>query len=557
MTKIQKYLIFCLFLITPALYSQLPHGGKPFPYNTLKSGVRPVILPAFNMQKAIEESLSEQAISGKKPFKFAWNYSLDLSPENAGTWTDMPGGTRVWRIHLVSTAAYGVNIDFSKYRLKPGCSVFIYPPDQDYFLGGFNYKNNNESGSLPVSFIKGEELVVELQTQPGISDYGALQIGSLAHAYIDIFSQDNKELSPDGVCSVDINCPEGADWQLIKKAVCMISIKSGSSTTTCTGTLINNTNLDTVPYLLTANHCISSQYQATSSVFKFNYEVDTCGKKFISRSYSLAGSTLLSTSDSLDFTLLRLSESPPEIYKPFFAGWSLSQNPATSSVCIHHPLSGIKKISKDNDPLTAEYQDPIPSNLAWLYNESLPQAHWRVISWEIGTTEGGSSGSPLFNQNKLVVGNLTGGESSCAGSVFVNDYFSKFFMGWDHYSLYSKQLKHWLDPGNKGIINLPGFNPYGQPDTSIIDTIEYASRFTVFPNPASGLVTFETDSLDITGGSLAIFTVTGRKMVQYTISEPARLTFDVSYLEQGIYILEFSKGNIRERKRLLVINHSR
>jgi len=547
---------FLLLIMSVALVqAQLPHGGKPYSFSTQKSFGEPVIMPAFNMQKAIDESLNTETASGKKPFKFAWNYSLSLTPENSGKWTETIEGTRIWRIHLISHSAKAVSIDFSQFKLKPGCILFIYPPSQELFIGGFNYLNNNQSQSLPTSLIKGAELVVELQVQSGISDYGSLKIGSLAHAYINVLNSESETSLNSGSCNVDINCPEGADWQIIKKAICRITFKVGASTESCTGTLINNTKLDTVPYLLTANHCIRYAYQAGSVIAYFGFEADTCGKKTVSHAFSLAGSTLLATSDSIDFSLLRLSESPTSSYKPYFVGWSLSPIPATSAVCIHHPSNDVKKISFENDPLTSIYQNPIPPDLSWLTNESLPQAFWRVTDWEKGTTEGGSSGSPLFNQNKLLVGNLTGGQANCLNSV--NDYYSKFFMGWDYYSDSTKQLKHWLDPENTGVLYLQGFNPFGLPDTSIIDSIVYGPRFSVFPNPTNGITVFETDSLDISGGQLSIYTTTGKKIAQFAIVDDRRLSFDASFLEQGIYILEFRKGNARERKRLIVLNPPR
>jgi len=331
--------------------------------------------------------------------------------------------------------------------------------------------------------------------------------------------------------------------------VCRIII---NSSTLCTGTLINNVRKDSIPYVLTANHCISSSFKASSTLFYFNYEVDTCNKTVVSNSYSLAGSTLLATSDSIDFSLVRLSEAPPDIYKPYFAGWSVSSTPATNAVCIHHPQADVKKISIDDDPVTPIYQNPIPSDLHWLYDESIPGAFWRVVDWETGTTEGGSSGAPLFNQNKLIVGNLTGGQANCTSSV--NDYFSKFHVGWDYYTSFTKQLKHWLDPDNTGVVYLNGFDPYGEPDTNII---EYSSRFNLFPNPATKMVTFETDSMDISGGYLSIFSMTGKKVAAFEISGTQRLTFDVSFLSQGIYIIEFIKGNIVERNRLFVMNPQR
>ena len=555
MALFPRYLIFGLLFVFPAAQAQLPHGGKPFPFSTLKSALRPIILNSFDLQKAIDESLSSESVSGKKPFKFAWNYSLDFSPENSGVWTETASGTRIWRLHLVSKGAYSLNVDFSQYQLKQGCMVFIYPPSQDYFLGGFNHLNNNSSNTLPSTFVPGDEIVIELQTDPGITDYGSLRIGSLAHAYIDVFNRKDGYFGRSGNCNVNIKCSEDKDVQLIKRAVCRIIFKTGASTETCTGTLVNNVKEDTIPYLLTANHCIRFAGQANSAVFYFDYESDSCGSRDDTTFYSLAGSTILATSDSIDFSLLRLSESPPETYKPYFAGWSLSTNPPTHAFCIHHPQGDVKKISIENDAITAEYQNPIPSNLSWLTKMSVPEAFWRVIKWDTGTTEGGSSGSPLFNQDKLIVGNLTGGEAKCTNSV--NDYFSKISMAWDHYPVSSKQLKYWLNPESKNIQFLKGFNPFGEKDTSSIDTIEFAERFVIFPNPTTGITTFETDSLDTSGGILAIYSLTGEKMAQFVILNNQRMTFDVSFLDQGLYIMEFSKGSIQKRKRLMIIKQQK
>ncbi len=552
MTKTSLFLTVLLLWIFSEVSSQLPHGGRPFPFYSLKSVSQPIVLTGFDLDKVLEESLTEDAISGKKPFRFAWNYTLEFTPENSGEWTEMSDGTKIWRLHLSSPGAFDINVDFNRYQLNTGSMVFIYPPDQSYYFGGFNQQNNSESKYLPTNFVSGDEIVIELQVKSGISDYGFLQIGSLAHAYIDVFGKKVSNPGTSGPCNVDINCASGVNWQVVKKAVCRLAIKSGSSTVFCTGALVNNTKQDTIPYLLTANHCISSAYQANTALFLFDFEADTCGKKVVSSSWSLAGSSLLATSDSIDFSLLRLNETPPGQYKPYYAGWSLSQVPAANTVCIHHPEGDLKKISIDTNPLTTEYQDPIPPVLSWLYDESIPQAFWRVINWETGTTEGGSSGAPLFNHNKLIVGNLTGGQANCTTPV--NDYFSKFFVGWDHYDGSDKQLKSWLDPEGTGITNLTGFNPFGETDTIPIDTVEYAERFTLFPNPAYGEVCFETDSLDISGGYLTLYTLTGKKMAEYRITESVRLRFDVSFLPQGIYILKFSKDKIEKRMRLMVVS---
>jgi lysyl endopeptidase len=554
MLRANKYLLFFFTWIFSAVSAQIPHGGQPYFPGTRKSLPEPVMLPRLALKQAINESLSEEAVNGKKPFSFAWNYDVSFNPENSGVWDEMPDGTRVWRIYLKSEGAYGINLIFSKFHLNSGSVLFLYPADYSFFRGGFNDLNNQDSGILPTDFIPGEGVIAELQTPQGSDSYGSLEIGNVGHAYINLFDKEGIPGSS-GSCNVDINCAEGENWQIVKRAVCRITIKTGSSSMFCTGTLVNNTKQDTVPYLLTANHCVHTETQAATAVFLFGYEADTCSKKTVSTTYSLAGSKLLATSDSIDFTLLKLNEIPPEIYKPYFAGWTISSVPAQNAVCIHHPQGDIKKISVEQQTLTGVYQSPIPSSLSWLINESLPEAFWRVVNWETGTTEGGSSGSPLFNQDHLIVGNLTGGQADCSNSV--NDYFSKFHVGWNHYSLTSKQLKYWLDPLNTGVTALTGFNPFGEQDTTSIDSTEYADRFILFPNPATETVTFETDSLDLSGGTLSIYSLTGKTIASYDCTGSTKLTFDVSFLQQGLYIVAYSKDNTVERKKLMIVGTSK
>mgnify|MGYP000502627315 CR=1 FL=1 len=43
-------------------------------------------------------------------------------------------------------------------------------------------------------------------------------------------------------------------------------------------------------------------------------------------------------------------------------------------------------------------------------------------------TEGGSSGSPLFNQNKQIVGTLSGGSSSCEKPNGAQKYVKIFYL---------------------------------------------------------------------------------------------------------------------------------
>ena len=77
--------------------------------------------------------------------------------------------------------------------------------------------------------------------------------------------------------------------------------------------------------------------------------------------------------------------------------------------------------------------------------------HWRIDAWEDGTTEGGSSGSPLFNDDKQVIGQLHGGVASCFNNI--NDYYGRLALSFDY-------IKEWLDPDSSGVTSINGYpNP--------------------------------------------------------------------------------------------------
>ncbi len=457
--------IFFLSLFTN-MQSQISRGGIPmWPDN--KKSQSAFQLPEQDINRAILSDFSdEDKIKGKKPFRVGVNHQVNLSPENSGEWITLPSGMRVWRLEFYSKGAFGLSVNFDRFKLLEDAIVFLYSPDKKDIIGGLNHFNNKKTGSLSTAFLPGDRIVLELQVPSG-KDYGMLNIGDIGHAYVDLFGiTKDGSFGDSGDCEIDINCPTGYDWQIIKNAVCRIVFKRNASTTEmCTGTLINTTFQDQRPYVYAANHCLTSAYESGNAVFYFGLESEDCDgiDPFPSGTWikTISSSELLATSDSLDFSLVRLSEDVPDSYSPYYAGWSISYQPPENSATIHHPQGDVKKISKDYDPALVEYQTTDPPS--WLSKGSIPAAFWRIEEWDEGATEGGSSGSPLFNQQKLIVGNLTGGDAQC-GHPF-NDYFSKFYMNWDYYPDSGRQLNYWLDSLNTGVSNLAGFNP--NPQTSI------------------------------------------------------------------------------------------
>jgi lysyl endopeptidase len=137
-----------------------------------------------------------------------------------------------------------------------------------------------------------------------------------------------------------------------------------------------------------------------------------------------------------DMTLMELDDPINPAYDVYYAGWDRSGVDATSAVAIHHPNTDEKRISFENDPtsVTTYLQNPVPGDAS----------HIRITQWDLGTTEPGSSGSPLFDQNHRIIGQLHGGFASC--SSLTSDWYGRFFMSWTGGGTNATRLSNWLDP---------------------------------------------------------------------------------------------------------------
>lgn len=453
-----RYLILVVtlgFLIPGFCNAQISQGGTPLKTAALKSsGTKVVEMPPIQNFLTLEmNSEQQESKSMLKPFQFAYPFDVNLSPDNSGEWFRGENDFYIWKLTIRSKGAKSLNLIFDEFKIPESSRLFVFNEKENHVLGAFTQINNKPSGKFAVSPVLGDEITVQFEVPEKFVKDKFFRIVNVNHDYIGILKSDGRRPlgKTAGDCNIEVNCDEWDNWDEQKNSVCRFIVNGKE---VCTGVLVNNTAENQKPYILSAAHCYDKWSFPEVTIYTFNYESPFCEPLDGDPSNSISGAIMKAQSDSLDFALVELSLVPPPGFRPYYAGWNRSSNIPASTVSIHHPQGDIKKISIDNNPpIISSFGEP-----RYADKDYINKGFLRINKWELGTTESGSSGAPLFDTDKNVIGTLTGGEATCKSPVY--DYYERFSNAWDYKSDSAKQLKYWLDPLKTGaeVLNGVQFN---------------------------------------------------------------------------------------------------
>ena len=513
---LQHFLLLTSLIITFKSYTQLNYGGQPYHWERHEaSHTIPEVSFAVPDRNALAAQDAEVDRVKTAAYRFGVEYDASITPSNDGTWIiDNEIGMAIWQVTIDCPQALSISMRFDEFEIPKDAKVFVWNLDRTNFLGGFDKRNVNQNGQFAVGLLFGDKAIVELMVPIEKQNQVRLKIGQVVYGYRNFlgsaFRVEGAERGPFGSaggCEVNVNCPEGAEWQTEKKAVAII-VEGGFGV--CSGALVNNTAMDGTPYFLTANHCTSGATVA-NWIFYFNHESASCTGNTGPTNQSISGSSLVANNAASDFALLLLNNTPPASFDVQYAGWDHSDDPAsvTSAVGIHHPAGDVKKISFENN---APYH--AVGNNAQV---------WWIDNWELGVTEPGSSGSPLFNQNHRIIGQLFGGNSACSGNVGNGqyDFYGRFGVSWNNSANSNARLIDWLDPLGSGLLALDGYpNGTATPptlDAAVGNVSGLASTVCSSTiSPVVMLYNYGTDALNnatiqfsLNGGTLQTYNWTG------------------------------------------------
>lgn len=457
-----KFRLLAALAACSALAQAAPRNDAATPLDP----VVPVLeLPAIDVDKALGEDLAKSKLE-PGPVRYALGQAVErvtLTPTSSdgGSWQRLPDGKLGWQLEIHAKDASSIDLGFARLRLPHGAQLRVVDVNTGEVAGPFTDADNPGEGKpfyTPIQ--KTDRVRLELTLPEDRREYLWLTLDNVHHGYKDLVDA----VAKSGSCNVDVACPAGDAWRNEIRAVAVVAYDNSAdrSGNGCSGTFIRSTGATAGPLFLSANHC--SINAATARVY-FNFENSTCRTPGSAASgqdgngplnLSLFGATMLAQANaqiaipiqSSDFALLQFNDPLPRNANVYVGGWDRRDVAPTSATDIHHPQGDEKRISHENQPLSI-------SN----YLQDAPLAggtHLRVADWDVGTTEPGSSGSGLWNQDHRLVGVLSGGAAACGNDE--PDWFGRIAHAWEGLGTPQRRLKDWLDNANTGAQTLDGVN---------------------------------------------------------------------------------------------------
>lgn len=544
---------FC-FIISAQATSEYQKPGKDVPT---------YFIPAPNM----EQIRAEDELNDKKGMLYRVGIAtyINVTTTNEGIWTTLPTGEKMWQLIVKNPGAEALSFIFNTFKLSNESIFYVQTKEGKQISETVTKADELESLQQHVALCFGDELVLTLIDQAD-EPTSEVILGRVIYNYRSTGNPHTQKINESESCEVNINCSEGNDHYDERKGVCRLYVVNSEGAGYCSGSLVNNLANNCKPYVLTALHCGPSvnTSAANMQLWKsyFLYEAPTCtnptsggtlATHFVTGCVRIADSNDNDGNNisKSDFLLIQLGTTSNETttigklysFNAYWNGWDANNTAATGGVSIHHPAGDIKKISTYTGTLTSTTYG------------GTPNTHWRVV-WTAttnghGVTEGGSSGSPIFNTNggsSRIVGTLSGGSSYCT-SPSSPDLYGKVSYHWQSNGTANNQkLKPWLDPNNTGILVQDGAsNPCNY--VGINDEKKASSSVKLYPNPTTDKLSVDLTSLS-GKVTIEIYDMAGKLISTTSQTAGSIIDLDMIGMNKGIYNVHIKASDMNFIQRI-------
>lgn len=496
------------------------------PYYQSNDAIESILLPEVD----VEAVLQADREAGIEIPRFAVKISTNFS--KADGITKEYAGQTVWKIEFRSAGATALNFEMDDLNLPEEAEMYVFNKAGDMVFGPVDSKVVIDN-KFYTDVVKGDEAIIAVIMPTIAFESFTIRIIGVGHCFLTP-TVEERDYNSSQLCEIDVNCPVGAGWSGQRDAVALI-FKNGSFF--CSGALVNDACQDHHSYFLTADHCVAGN-NVTNWQFRFNYDSpnpvpSACRGSAPLSWITIYGSTLRANSSASDFALLELSQSLVGYPSIRYAGWNRNNYTPTSGVGIHHPQGDVKKISFTTGTLSISADQG-----------GTGTTHLRLL-WGAGLTEGGSSGSPLFDgtAGDWIVGQLhshdASGDNTCPTVSTTSRYYGRFFSSWAGGGTSSTRLSNWLgaggaftDPatvntiqsanvsGDHGICNTSAHTytlAYSNPGSTITWTVSSSSLFTT-SSGTGNVATLQAVSSRVKGKATLDFSVTTPCGTSFTVS---------------------------------------
>lgn len=411
-----------------------------------------ITMPSFNLKAMIDEDKKIEESNEERPYRFGKAFDVGINVNLSEDSKKSKNGN-VWSREFYSKGAISINFVLSNLQLAEGAELYLYNESNTVVYGPVTSENNKSEGVFLTDLIFGERVTMYVKEPSTAKNSSTFTIKRVVHAYRGFDGAMNGGTpGASESCNNNVSCFYPL-WSAPGRSVALILLSNGNEH--CSGCMLNTVDNSFRPYFLTAFHCADSNQNDVLStaernnaedwMFKFGFKRTNCGNSNPYYNWSTSnGATFRAGWGPTDFLLMELDNFGNQnnyAGSVTYAGWDRRATAPISGASIHHPAGDLMKISAEYHPFGVS---------SWGGTNN----HWRV-NFDDGVVQHGSSGSPIFDQNQRVVGQLHGNQTYNRFQSYCSQprgEYGRFNVSWTGGGTNATRLSNWLDPCGTGAV---------------------------------------------------------------------------------------------------------